>query len=93
MKKLKYVHNMIQRLRKKINNSGKRECDICITPEYLIEHHINGRKILDFDADWNKCYICPNCHNKIHRDLIVIEGWHQTSDGYKLFWESKKEII
>jgi uncharacterized protein YlaI len=91
MKKLKYVHNMIQRIRKQISNSGKRECNICESPEYLEEHHINGRKIHDFDADWNKCYICPNCHNKVHRNLIIIDGWYQTTDGYKLFF-TKKEI-
>ena len=71
-------------LRKIISNTGFKPCEICEQPELLVEHHINGRKISDFDADWNKCYICPNCHNKVHRNLITVEGRFQTTDGYKL---------
>lgn len=74
-------------IRKKISNSGKEICPICNNAEILVEHHINGRKIPDFDASWNKCYICSNCHNKIHRDLIKIEGWFKTSSGLELIWE------
>lgn len=77
-------------LRKKQCNSGVMPCSICHTPEYLVEHHINGRKIPDFDAEWNKCYICPNCHNKIHRGLITIDGWVMTSEGRKLFYSDSK---
>jgi Zn-finger protein len=79
-------------LRKKQCNSGLMPCSICQIPEYLIEHHINGRKIPDFDAEWNKCYICSNCHNKIHRGLIIVEGWLMTSESKKLFYSDSKSI-
>jgi uncharacterized protein YlaI len=77
---------MKKKLRKIICNSGKEYCQICNKKEYLVEHHINGRKVDDYDGDWNKTYICPNCHNEVHRNLIIIEGWFQTTDGRKLLY-------
>lgn len=78
--------------RKKINSTGKCSCDICNNQEILEDHHINGRKIANYNSKSNRCNICPNCHTKVHMGVIIIEGWMMTSEGLKLFWhESGKE--
>jgi C4-type Zn-finger protein len=74
-------------IRKQQSNSGLMSCPICKQSEYLVEHHINGRDFPDFDAEWNKCYICSNCHYKIHRGLINVDGWVMTTSGRLLLFE------
>ena len=71
--------------------SGAIHCDICDNPEILEEHHIEGRKILKANHPSNLCYICPNCHTKIHYGKIIIEKWCNTTSGKKLFWHKKGE--
>lgn len=73
-------------IRKKKNRTGSEECQICNKPRVLVEHHIHGRKIDDFNASWNKCYICDNCHRDVHMGTVVIEDWVSTSDGLHLSW-------
>lgn len=82
---------MNQKLQKKMNNSGKRECRICKKSEILIEHHIHGRDIPDYNNSWNLCYICSNCHTKVHHGLVIIEGWISTTDGLELIWHKQGE--
>lgn len=77
---------MIKEARKSLNRSGIEKCQCCEEPNILIEHHINGRNIPDFDKFWNLCYICANCHNKVHFGLILIEGWFMTTNGLQLIW-------
>jgi hypothetical protein len=77
---------MIKEARKELNTSGKEECQRCHEPEILIEHHINCRDFNDYDKPWNKCYICANCHNKVHFGRILIEGWFRTTNGLELIW-------
>jgi len=69
-----------------IKRSKTKPCDICEEKKILEEHHINGRKIPDANKKWNLCYICSDCHTEVHADLIVIEGWNQTSIGPELIW-------
>lgn len=75
-----------KRLRKIINRSGKRPCDICESVEILEEHHIRGRDIPNPNHPSNLANICGSCHNKIHYGYIIIEGWCQTTAGKKLLW-------
>ena len=71
---------------KQLKNSKTKSCDICEQKEILECHHIHGRKIKDFNKSWNLCYICSNCHTEIHKNLINIEGWVQTTIGKQLLW-------
>jgi hypothetical protein len=36
-------------------------------------HHINGRKIQDYDNHDNLTLICPNCHRLVHTHKISKE--------------------
>jgi len=74
-----------------INRSGSKNCDICECKEILETHHIEGRKIPNFNHSSNLCSICPNCHTKVHHGKIIIEKWMKTTNGLKLFWHSGKE--
>lgn len=69
-------------------SSGTKPCDICNQIEYLVEHHIEGREGKDANRKSNLAYICPNCHHKIHKGLIIIEQWTTTTGGRKLFWHN-----
>lgn len=82
---------MIKDARKELNRSCNELCQICNKPEILIEHHINGRNVEDFDKAWNLCYICANCHNKVHFGHILIEGWFGSTDGLQLIWRHVNE--
>ncbi len=57
----------------------------------LVRHHIRGRKIKDWDKDWNIVYVSPNTHQLIHEGQLIIEGWFMTSDGRELFWHWKNQ--
>lgn len=81
-----------KRLRKAINSSGTKPCDICGKNELLQEHHIEGRNIPNPNHPSNLCSICPNCHFRAHRGLIVIEKWCQTSNGKELLHHSVDEM-
>ena len=70
----------------KIKRSKTKPCDVCEEKKILEEHHIHGRKITDANAKWNLCYICSDCHTEVHQDLIIIEGWQQTTLGPELIW-------
>lgn len=78
-------------IRKRLNASGKMPCEICGELHYLEDHHIHGRNIFQFDAKWNRCNVCSNCHTKIHKGDIIIEGWFSTNDGLTLLWHTDSE--
>ena len=82
---------MIRKSTKQRNSTGKEPCDICKESHYLEIHHIHGRKIPNFNANWNLSNICGNCHNSVHRGAIIIEGWFMTSNGYELLWHTADE--
>lgn len=52
-------------------------------------HHINGRKIPNADGIKNLSYLCPNCHRKVHRNLIkkeeLISFDKQVGDKWKKY--------
>ena len=77
--------------RRSKNKKGSELCEICKEPHYLQAHHIEGRKIKNADKPSNLIDICSNCHEKIHRGDIIIEGKFLTSNGLETFWHKKSE--
>ena len=76
---------------KQTNISGEKPCEICMTKTFLVEHHIDGRKITNMNHPSNLCNVCPNCHYSIHLGKIIIERWAMTTSGKKLLWHTEKE--
>lgn len=60
------VQKILKRLKLKCSNCGwdKTTCDI---------HHINGRKIEDFNNHENLSLLCPNCHRLVHEGKLKKE--------------------
>jgi uncharacterized protein YlaI len=79
------------RLLKIKNSSGTSNCSICNLKTILIDHHINGRKIKDYNKPWNRAAICDNCHRLIHEGNIIVEGWFMTTEGRRLIWYNEGE--
>lgn len=49
-------------------------CCICNWNEASCDvHHINGKKIEDYNNHKNLTYICPNCHRLVHDEKIKKE--------------------
>lgn len=75
--------------------SGTQQCPICGNQVPLVEHHISGRDIPNFDQPFNICWICSTCHDLVHissnKDSIVIEGYFNTTEGRKLIFHYKNE--
>jgi len=80
-----------RKVQKKINKSGLEPCEICNTPNILVEHHIRGRDIPNPNHYSNRAYICSNCHTEIHHGKIIVESRVFTTEGYKLIWHHKGE--
>jgi len=77
---------MKRETQKRLNKSGQHFCDLCKNQEFLVEHHIRGRKIPNPNRKSNLCNVCSNCHYKIHKGAIIIEDWISTTEGRKLYW-------
>ena len=75
-----------QKLRREMNRSGTCKCDICLSSNILVIHHINGRKIKYPNHVSNIANICSNCHRKVHQKVIILEGWFKTTNGLELLW-------
>jgi len=80
-----------RKAQKKLNLSGNGICEICKEHQFLVEHHIRGRKIKNPHAQSNIANICENCHKKVHHGIIVIENRHLTTNGYVLIWHYYKD--
>ena len=70
-------------------------CAICESKNNLETHHINFQKdcksnlVIDKphikkNNNYNLVTLCTSCHDKVDVDLIVIDGWLDTTDGRKL---------
>lgn len=80
-------------------------CEICKSKDNLETHHIIWQK--DFNNDninMNKFHLqkndpsnliilCMECHDKVDRNEIIINGWVNTSNGKKLDYELIKTDI
>jgi hypothetical protein len=72
--------------KRKYKSSGCQKCETCGERTFLEEHHLRGRGIPNPHADSNLAMECGNCHTKIHRGVIIIEGWFNTTTGRELIW-------
>ena len=75
----------------KIFKRMKLECSICGWNECVCDiHHINGRNIDNADSHKNLTYVCPNCHRKIHNNLInqknIVDLEQYIGDKWKQFY-------
>lgn len=80
--------------RSRYNSRVKVEkCHICEKLNGLHTHHIKFQSSADSDGmigpfhkniKHNLVVVCDNCHHKIHRGNIVINGYKQTTKGVKL---------
>lgn len=82
---------MKKHIRKTSNISGTKKCDICGIETFLEIHHINGRKIDNYNDDFNLTDICPNCHSEVHNGLKIIEKWIMSTTGRLLLWHYKHD--
>lgn len=82
---------MTKEIRKAMNRSGQSPCGMCGAKEFLIEHHISGRDIPNYNHPSNLAYICSNCHMKLHEGSAVIERWVGSTSGKVLSWHMKGE--
>ena len=81
------------------------KCDICESKDKLETHHIEFQKntdkygfILNKDKNHihkdhisNLVILCSKCHDKIHNNLIVINGYEETAKGNILKFEIVKK--
>jgi|1_EtaG_2_1085319.scaffolds.fasta_scaffold168338_1 hypothetical protein len=85
-----------KKLQREAGRSGSKACGTCLEPHPLVEHHINGRKVKNWDKPWNISWICATCHDKVHLPKgkpyrIVLEGWYETTSGRRLVWHKEGE--
>ena len=73
--------------------SGTAICPTCNTRRLLVEHHINGREVPDWDKPWNRAYICAGCHDEVHNGDLVIIGYVRTTEGKVLEWHRVKIVL
>ena len=90
--KINYFNNNTSKYNSKIILDN---CDICQSKNNLETHHIEYQKNCDnhgFILNPNKTHIhknhesnlvilCNECHDKIHNNLIVIDGYQETAKG------------
>lgn len=87
---------MSRRTEREVSRSGKQKCAVCLEYYPLVEHHLCGRGVKDWDKPWNRCRICANCHDKVHlqegnSERVILEGWYGTTGGRRLVWHKEGE--
>jgi hypothetical protein len=80
---------MTKKARRKAARAGTAPCAVCGRSRALVEHHIRGREGKDAGAAWNLAWVCPDCHDDIHRGDVLLEGWFGTSGGRRLHWHRR----
>ena len=78
-------------VKRKAARSGTRECPICHNVMALVEHHLNGREVPDWNKPCNLAFVCPSCHDSVHSGKIVLEGWVYSTEGKILAWHRAGE--
>lgn len=81
------------------------ECKICkMSKGQLDTHHINfqkdctenfinGKEHIHKNDKCNLVVLCKECHNKVHANIIIIDGYHNTSTGIILKYKIKKNKL
>ena len=81
------------------------ECELCKITSNLECHHIVFQK--DFnenlinkdkihyqkDAKYNLVTLCKECHDNIDRNIYIINGWIETTDGRRLDYLINETIL
>lgn len=72
------------------------DCKVCGSKTQVETHHIVFQKDADTNgmiqrngpfhknAQFNLVPLCEECHEKVHHDVIRVNGWVQTTNGVKL---------
>lgn len=72
--KITSLYEVSPRTKQKVLQRLKISCCVCGWNDCVCDlHHINGRKIENYNHHRNLAYVCPNCHRKIHIGLIKKE--------------------
>lgn len=66
-------------------------CGICGYRGFTEDHHIQSKSLGGSNKKFNKVHLCGNCHNEVHRGLIILEGKFMTTEGMKLVYHKKGE--
>lgn len=82
---------MYRKNRRVLNASGRSPCEVCNEEHFLVQHHIEGRKVNRANNPNNLANICSNCHLKVHRAEIIIEKKVMSTSGYILLWHYKHD--
>lgn len=84
---LRMVRSRIPKvLNRRLNRSGLRKCDMCHNMSILVEHHIRGRGIPNYNHPSNLTNVCSNCHMNIHSGKMIVEQWVMSTEGKFLSW-------
>jgi predicted restriction endonuclease len=72
----------------------KNKCEVCgeRNKSVLDAHHVipkNDKRSTD-KLD-NLICVCSNCHRRIHRGEVILEGRYSTSVGSRWFWHNSGE--
>lgn len=88
------VNDVIPSKSKYNSSVFKGKCEICLNNAEDV-HHIDFQCNADKDGyhehhhknvAHNLVNLCKKCHNSVHKDKIIIEGWKQTSKGRQLMY-------
>jgi DNA mismatch repair protein MutS len=101
-KELLGIESVILSAQKSPYNSSKfiSKCEICLANCDEV-HHIKEQAMADDDGfigsihkndKFNLICVCEKCHDAIHRRLIKVNGYVQTSNGIKLDYEVKQPM-
>jgi uncharacterized protein YlaI len=62
-------------------------CEICKAHKARHDHHIQSKSKGGSSQPFNIAYICPNCHDDVHRGIVILEGkFLATGSGYTLIY-------
>ena len=104
--KINYFDNNTSKYNSKI---VMEKCDICNSKKNLETHHIEFQKNCDKHGfilkekknhihknhESNLVILCDKCHDKIHNNLIIIDGYQETAKGnilkYSFVKQNKKK--
>lgn len=84
-------------------------CELCTysTPNRnnIENHHIVPKELEGSDLNWNRIYLCPNCHKRVYiegstsgihsiknSDSIIIKGLFNSTDGKLYLIESMEGV-
>ena len=78
---------MRKNVNKKIDKLVKKKCTLCDVQDVeLLEYHRIKYGKDGGTYNYNNTFlVCSNCHTKIHKDKIFIDGWYESTNGRVVF--------